>query len=476
MFQSTLLWQNDEQWAGESLGFGPQTIKEWGCLMTSLTMVVNGYGYNETPQTFNQKMKAAGGFSGAMVKPAAVATAFPGVTFGSYDDSEQSPAPIGKIDAALASGSPVIVQIDWSPQPGLQSHWVLAYARQGNDYLILDPYRYAGDAPDKQLTLLSRYHYRGLALEQAITAAIFMSGTTGHKSAGAGPSTPASVTPTAQPKVAVPADALTVYATGSDLALRADPAVSGNVVTRLALNSALLGLESKSTALAKVGQQNQWLQVQDPAGNQGFVAAWYVSTSVTGTDQQAVPAAGPTPAAPAPATPATSAQADNALIVTPTTDGLALRDQPSLTSTVLKRLPLTSRLKVLEPAAAAALKLGSSNQWLNVRDITGQAGYVAAWYATAVDNPAIGVKTPTPESGPVTPTTDLVVRTTADQVALRQTPVVSDTTLIKYLPLRAELLVLEAGGLAKVGQQNQWLNVKDLDGTVGYVAAWYVSR
>ena len=83
---------------------------------------------------------------------------------------------------------------------------------------------------------------------------------------------------------------------------------------------------------------------------------------------------------------------------------------------------------MLEPAGPAALKLGNINQWLNVMDITGQAGYVAAWYATAVDNPAIGVKTPTPESGPVTATTDLVVRTTADQVALRQTPVVSETT------------------------------------------------
>ena len=293
MFQPKLLWQNDEQWAGESLGFGPQTIQEWGCLMTSLTMVVNGYGHTETPDTFNQKMKAAGGFSGAMVKPAAVGTVFPGVTFGSYDDCGQSPAPIGQIDAALASGSPVIVQVDWSPQPGVQSHWVLAYARQGNDYLILDPYRYADDAPGKPLTLLSRYHYSGSTLDQAITAAVFMSGTTGQQSAGAGPSTPAPVTPPARPKVAVPADALTIYAAASDLALRADPAVSGNLVTRLALNSALLVLESKSTALAKVGQQNQWLQVQDPAGDQGFVAAWYVSTSVGGTGPTVAPQAGP---------------------------------------------------------------------------------------------------------------------------------------------------------------------------------------
>jgi hypothetical protein len=79
MFQSTLLWQNDDRWANDPLGFGPPTIKEWGCLMTSLTMVVNGFGYQETPQTFNEKMKAADGFAGAMIKPAVVSSVFPGV-------------------------------------------------------------------------------------------------------------------------------------------------------------------------------------------------------------------------------------------------------------------------------------------------------------------------------------------------------------------------------------------------------------
>ena len=54
-FQSDLLWQNDPKWANEKLGFGPQTIKEWGCLMTSLCMVTNGYGYKETPSSFNKK-------------------------------------------------------------------------------------------------------------------------------------------------------------------------------------------------------------------------------------------------------------------------------------------------------------------------------------------------------------------------------------------------------------------------------------
>ena len=61
MFQTNLLWQNDPKWAGYPLGSRPNTIKDWGCLMTCLTMVVNGYGYSETPKTFNDKMRAVGG-------------------------------------------------------------------------------------------------------------------------------------------------------------------------------------------------------------------------------------------------------------------------------------------------------------------------------------------------------------------------------------------------------------------------------
>jgi hypothetical protein len=71
---------------------------------------------------------------------------------------------------------PVIVQVDWSPQAGAQSHWVVAYARQDDDYLILDPYRYAGDAPGKALKLMSRYHFSGPTLAQAITGAIYWVG------------------------------------------------------------------------------------------------------------------------------------------------------------------------------------------------------------------------------------------------------------------------------------------------------------
>ena len=83
---------------------------------------------------------------------------------------------------------------------------------------------------------------------------------------------------------------------------------------------------------------------------------------------------------------------------------------------------------------------------------------------------------PDPAGGspaPALPTySRLVVNTTSAGVALRSAPLVSDATLIKYLPLGAQLQVMEDGTVAqsKVGVLNQWLQVQDITGTVGLVA------
>ena len=62
-------------------------------------------------------------------------------------------------------------------------------------------------------------------------------------------------------------------------------------------------------------------------------------------------------------------------------DGLALRSQPVIDpATLLKRLPVGTDLLVIEPAEGALPKLGVEDQWLNVRDITGSEGFVAAWF------------------------------------------------------------------------------------------------
>ncbi len=453
MFKTDLLWQNDERWAAEILGFGPPTIKEWGCLLTSFAMVVNGYGYQETPSTLNQKMKQGGGFQGAMVMPAAIPGLFPAVQFQGMVECEKTPAPIERIDAHIQQGNPALVHVDRSNVPGIQSHWVVVYAREGNDYLMLDPYRYSGDAPGKKLKLLERYKYGGQTLSEAIIGVIFF----------AGSGSPPAAAPPAKTRAELPSDPLELYPTADGLALRGSPNIQGYLITRIPEGQKLLALEDKAAAAQKIGQYNQWLHVQASGGQQGYVAAWYV---------RAEKAPAPKPPQPAPSAPA---QTDSGMIVKPTTDGLAFRTQPQVSdATLIKRLPISARLKVLEPAAQAAAKLGVQGQWLQVSDVSGQQGYVAAWYVTDLGNPALGVK----ETGRPAPTQqdDPIVYAAAEGLAFRSQPLIADNTLIKRLPLQAELLLLDPADAHKIGVQGQWIKVRDVTGSEGYVAAWYVAR
>ncbi len=77
--------------------------------------------------------------------------------------------------------------------------------------------------------------------------------------------------------VPVPAEKYTIYACEDDLALRAEPSVNGYLWKRLVSGTELISLEPKATAKPKLGMNGQWLNVQEPSGDQGYVAAWYVS-------------------------------------------------------------------------------------------------------------------------------------------------------------------------------------------------------
>ena len=464
MFKTDLLWQNDDRWADLPLGSGPHTIKEWGCLMVDLCMIVNGYGYNETPQTFNNKMKTIGGFQGEMVNAWVLSKAYPGVQALGYDECENTPAPIAKIDAALSNGDPVVVQVDWSPNAGVQSHWVIAYARKGNDYLVYDPYKYSGDAPGKELGLLTRYNHQGDTLEEAISAVLFLSGqNVGGAGSSSGTGSLGASVPQPAPKVAVPAESFDVYATTDGLAFRSAASVGSTLIRRLNMSDRLQTLEKASDAKAKLGQYNQWLKIQDPTGDQGYIAAWYAAT------------------APEPAAPKTGGQPGSSpsfdLTVTPTTEGLALRDQPSIQGNLLKRLPFTAKLLVLEPVLTARQKIGIFGKWLNIRDIAGVEGHVAAWYVTETMAPALGVKAPADdgEGGAPDPGSGLVVRTATDGLAFRSEPRVAAETLIKRLALQSELLLKDPEDKNRVGQVGQWIKVKELGGQEGWVAAWHVN-
>ena len=422
-----------------------------------------------TPETVNDKMKANGGFQGAFFIPSVIPYIFPHVHYKSMQPCEASPAPVGLIDAAVAAGKPVILQVDWNKQAGIQTHFVLVKEKKGDDYVLYDPYKYGGDGPDKEVLLTKRYKYNGATLATEISAVLWFDGNI--------PPTPP------EPKtVPVPKNALKLYVIEDDLALRANSSVGGYLWKRMTAGSELLSLEDAAATKAKLGQQGQWLQVQDATGQQGYTAAWYVSDSKK-PPAPATPQPASTPStASAPSTPTTATAMSAAKVPVPPgamellpTEEVAFRSQPVIAdNTLIRRVPATEKFISLEPTDQTIKKVGVTGQWINVQDVTGKQGYVAAWYVKyASGATAQASASAVPAANPNTPVT---VRTTIEFVALRKKPVVDPSTLVEYLPIGTELTIIEPGGEQKIGANNQWLNVRGKLGTEGYIAAWFVAR
>ena len=461
MFKTQNLYQNDPLWKSTSLGGSTETIGGWGCLLTSVTMMLNGIGYSETPETVNDKMKAAGGFQGAFFIPSVLPYVFPNSAYRDMEPCETRPAPLDRIDAALAAGKPVIAQVDWNKQAGIQTHFVLLKEKKGSDYVIYDPYKYSGDGPDKEVLLTTRYKYQGKSLDSEISAVLWFEAISSQ------PPAPPKVT-----KQTLPADKFVIYAAEDDLALRGDPSVSGYLFKRMIANTELICLESKTSAKSKLGKQGQWLQVQDPKGDQGYVAAWYVSEKKgqpAGTTP-APPSTGSAPSttpSPKPTTPTSVPPGSLALVPT---EELSLRTQPVISpETLIRRVPVTEQLICVEPSSQAIPKIGVTNQWVRVRDASKKEGVVAAWYVKYASGSTAQKAAPTAAGGPIK------VKATCEAVAVRSQPVISDATLIKRVPINHEFMLTEPGAAARVGSNNQWVKVKDAAGTEGYVAAWFVS-
>jgi hypothetical protein len=244
----------------------------------------------------------------------------------------------------------------------------------------------------------------------------------------------------------------------------------------MVVGTELTCLEPKATAKAKLGVNGQWINVQDPKGDQGYVAAWYVSeTKGASSPSSSAPAStSTTSTTPKPAT--SSTLPAGALAFLPIEE-LSLRSKPVIApETLIRRIPVTEEVVSIEPAKDVIPKVGVVGQWIKVRDQLNKEGFVAAWYVkyasgSTAQQATAGTPTVAAPAGSATK-----VKATAQAVAFRKQPVVSDTTLIRWLPLGEVLTVNEPGGDAKIGANNQWLKVKDTGGMEGYVAAWFVAR
>jgi hypothetical protein len=306
---------------------------------------------------------------------------------------------------------------------------VLVKERQGEDYSIYDPYKYGGDAPGKDVLLTRRYKYNGATLATEISAVLWF-----NSYGAAQPEAPKA------DKVPVPADKFTLYAGVDDLALRAEPSVNGYLQKRMLQGAELICLEDKAKAKAKIGARGQWIQAQDAQGDQGYVAAWYVS------DSKAKPAVASSTAVSAPA-PKSAPIPPGAIALYPTAE-ISLRAQPSTGGAVMRYVPAAEQLISLEAANQTIPKVGVDGQWIKVRGADKQEGYVAAWFVKYAGGSAAGAASATAnKSGKV--------HTTAEMVSLRKEPVVSDATLIKRVPINYEFTIAEPGGEAKVGANNK---------------------
>ncbi|MCB0027487.1 MAG: hypothetical protein KDE28_06245 [Anaerolineales bacterium] len=185
--------QNDPRWRDRTLGKGPKTLGQFGCLLTCCAMMLTGYGENCDPWELNNRINALSqnGFSGSNMYFVAPAVAYDhlkffgnykpypdtGATYATYDSNL-----VNRIDMSLSRGHSVLIQVDFNPNnaynPGVEQHWVMAIARRGDDYVVVDP------LSGEQISLLSKYGRQNRpqdpneALKGAIKSALFFQSTT----------------------------------------------------------------------------------------------------------------------------------------------------------------------------------------------------------------------------------------------------------------------------------------------------------
>ncbi len=390
-FQLVYHSQQDPKWKQDILGFGDpgDTIGYVGCALTSVAMLISGHGYVETPKSLNQKLKNVNGFVSAGIRWDTVSQIYPQVNIKSNISCGNTDAPLGLIDSSIAAGQPVIVMVDSTPAAGLLTHWVVLYAKDGNDYLMLDPWPYQTDV-NKKTYLMPRYS-QGNPLQRSIMHVIVYQ----CFSAGGGIAQPGSSstmgTPPTQP-ITVPVSIGTSSARvkadvtwGLNIRSSIETSSTANIVATAPAGSTLTIVESEGTS--KIGAINQWVRVRDAQGREGFAAAWYLEKTQTAAPvPMTVPIPSPATTAPA-STPASTTTSAPAPAAVPTPEkpksfvivksaGAKIYKTASSKSEVLSTEKSKAQLTVVESADKAAAKIGVAGKWLNVKGTNGKRGYV----------------------------------------------------------------------------------------------------
>ena len=392
--------QQDPQWKGDRLGFGKQesdTIGYIGCALTSVSMMLSGHGYTETPKTLNKKLQSIQGFAGAGIRWHTVSQLYPQVRIKSIIACGDTPAPLAQIDAAIAAGQPAIVQVDSTPASGILTHYVVLYARKGDDYLMLDPWPYQPDVK-KETYLMPRYS-QGNTLQRSILQIVLFeninadgtisrpgsSTTTTSTTSGTQPSTGTTTAPvsTAGAQARVKAD----VTWGLNIRSSEDTSSKANIIGTVPAGALLDILEPGGAS--KIGAINQWVRIQAPSGKAGLVAAWYLekvpgATPVPETEStpgpvSEAPVVDPTETEVEESTPAVEPTPQTSkLVVRVKKSGLRVYESSAGKGKVLSTEKTGARLVVVEDAGKAVAKIGTAGKWLKVKSTNNKRGFVDA--------------------------------------------------------------------------------------------------
>jgi uncharacterized protein YgiM (DUF1202 family) len=481
--------QQDPAWKSVKIGKSSETIGHVGCALTGVAMLVSGHGYPETPKTLNAKLKSRGGYVDAAIIWGAVTSIYPQVVYRNLVLCRETAAPLSQIDAYLAKGQPVLVEVDSSPKAGLQNHWVVLYKKQGDDYLTLDPWPHPTES-GQEILLTSRYSH-GKPLKKSITAVVFyeclQSGM--GDSSGTASTEPASPTePGTYVQIPVSVEA--------GLRLRSAPTTASATVAIEPPGANLRVLEPAEVATPKIGVYNQWIHVRDEAGREGYVAAWYVEAGPTippvedggstggAEETESTPeleAGSGESEAPVPVPePETEPEIETLTIYVSQSVGdvgLRLRKTASLGGALVAVEKAGTALTVLGPAEKARAKIGKKGKWVHVSDPKMLQGYVSAVYVELEAAPTAETPEPssTSDTEPETEAFTVYVSPAASAGLRMRSEPNTDSSTLTILPAGGELKVLE-GTTKMIGVYGKWLKVRESGGTEGYVAAWYVRK
>ena len=234
---------------------------------------------------------------------------------------------------------------------------------------------------------------------------------------------------------AFPPSGVVVYAMDT-VNMRSGPGTNFELLASLDSTQPLTVLGEAAAVRARVGKQNEWLQVQTQAGQRGFVAAWLVH--LTG---QVAPAAG--------------------LTVYPF-EMVNVRARPAVDANILTVAVAGDALTVLGDRAQSMSRIGKQDQWLNIQTPAKVSGYVAAWLVSSSKTKAAS------SFVTVYANADVNIRAQPSANAPRVTGAVKNEALS----------VIEAdvnGAYRKLGKQDMWIYVQKSDGSRGWAAAWYLS-